>query len=400
MVQVIDALEGKEGDRGVSWLPFFHDMGLITALLSPVLGHNFTFMTPARVRAPARPVDPGAGAQARGRTGLRGLLRRAELRLRTRRAARRAQRRRAALDLSNVKGDPQRQRAGVGGVDAQVQRGVRALWSAGDGDQAVLRPGRGHAVRLGPPRWTRRRGLSTSTATSSTRALRRGPATRRTLSRRCPPAIGVDEWAVIVDAERPAELPDGHVGEIWLHGQNMGIGYWGRDEETEATFRNFLKSRSSQSRAEGAATTGLWVRTGDYGIYHDGHLYITGRVKDLVIVDGRNHYPQDLEYSAQEASRALRTGYVAAFSYACPAQFDGSAVVGVECDLHRNPLHHLGEIAGGVVRRQQREFLAAGGRDAVDPAVHDLAREHVDGDSTAWPLRTSVSCVSLKFATT
>jgi fatty acid CoA ligase FadD32 len=50
------------------------------------------------------------------------------------------------------------------------------------------------------------------------------------------------------------------------------------------------------------------------GTYHNDHLYITGRVKDLVIVDGRNHYPQDLEYSAQEASRALRTGYVAAFS--------------------------------------------------------------------------------------
>ena len=56
------------------------------------------------------------------------------------------------------------------------------------------------------------------------------------------------------------------------------------------------------------------MRTGDYGAYFDGELYITGRVKDLVIVDGRNHYPQDLEYSAQEASRALRPGYVAAFS--------------------------------------------------------------------------------------
>ena len=56
------------------------------------------------------------------------------------------------------------------------------------------------------------------------------------------------------------------------------------------------------------------MRTGDYGAYHDGDLYITGRVKDLVIIDGRNHYPQDLEYSAQESSKALRTGFVAAFS--------------------------------------------------------------------------------------
>ena len=56
------------------------------------------------------------------------------------------------------------------------------------------------------------------------------------------------------------------------------------------------------------------MRTGDYGAFHDGDLYITGRVKDLVIIDGRNHYPQDLEYSAQEARKALRTGFVAAFS--------------------------------------------------------------------------------------
>ena len=57
-----------------------------------------------------------------------------------------------------------------------------------------------------------------------------------------------------------------------------------------------------------------------------------------------------------------------------------SVVAGVERDLDRDALHHLGEIAGGVVRRQQREFLAAGGRDAVDVAVHGLAGEHVDGD--------------------
>lgn len=56
------------------------------------------------------------------------------------------------------------------------------------------------------------------------------------------------------------------------------------------------------------------MRTGDYGVIYDGELYITGRVKDLVIVDGRNHYPQDLEFSAQEASANLRPGFVAAFA--------------------------------------------------------------------------------------
>ena len=126
--------------------------------------------------------------------------------------------------------------------------------------------------------------------------------------------VGVAEWAVIVDPETASELVDGQIGEIWIHGQNMGTGYWAKPEETVATFQNILKSRTNPSHADGADDDGLWVRTGDYGAYHDGDLYITGRVKDLVIIDGRNHYPQDLEYSAQEASKALRTGYVAAFS--------------------------------------------------------------------------------------
>lgn len=126
--------------------------------------------------------------------------------------------------------------------------------------------------------------------------------------------VGVSEWAVIVDAASASELPDGQIGEIWISGQNMGTGYWGRPEQTIATFHNILKSRIGASHAEGAPDDATWVSTGDFGAFYEGDIYITGRVKDLVIVDGRNHYPQDLEYSAQEASKALRTGFVAAFS--------------------------------------------------------------------------------------
>ena len=126
--------------------------------------------------------------------------------------------------------------------------------------------------------------------------------------------VGIAEWAAIVDAESASELPDGQIGEIWISGQNMGTGYWGKPEESRATFQNILKSRTNPSHAEGATDDATWVRTGDYGAFYDGDLYITGRVKDLVIIDGRNHYPQDLEYSAQESTKALRTGFVAAFS--------------------------------------------------------------------------------------
>jgi fatty acid CoA ligase FadD32 len=94
----------------------------------------------------------------------------------------------------------------------------------------------------------------------------------------------------------------------------MGTGYWNKPEKTVETFQNTLKSRTSPSHAEGAADDATWVRTGDLGAYYDDELFITGRTKDLVIIDGRNHYPQDLEYSAQEASKAVRTGFAAAFS--------------------------------------------------------------------------------------
>lgn len=76
-----------------------------------------------------------------------------------------------------------------------------------------------------------------------------------------------------------------------------------------------MQSVSTQgSHAEGADKAGLWLRTGDLGVYLESELYITGRIKDLVIVDGRNHYPQDLEATAADASAAVRGGFVAAFS--------------------------------------------------------------------------------------
>jgi fatty-acyl-CoA synthase len=123
------------------------------------------------------------------------------------------------------------------------------------------------------------------------------------------------QWGVIVDPEVNAELPDGEIGEIWLHGDNIGRGYWARKGETEQVFDNKLQSRLPQgSHADGAPVEAAWLRTGDLGAYIDGELYIMGRIKDLIILDGRNHYPQDIEATVVEASPAVRHGYVAAFS--------------------------------------------------------------------------------------
>ena len=123
-----------------------------------------------------------------------------------------------------------------------------------------------------------------------------------------------DLWAVITSPEG-AEVPDGTVGEIWLHGNNIGRGYFGREEETQRTFGNKLQSRlENGSHAEGAPDNCCWLATGDLGVYLDSELYLTGRIKDLVIIDGRNHYPHDIETTVSQASPAIRTGYVAAFS--------------------------------------------------------------------------------------
>jgi acyl-CoA synthetase (AMP-forming)/AMP-acid ligase II len=119
---------------------------------------------------------------------------------------------------------------------------------------------------------------------------------------------------VIADPDG-AEMPDGRVGEIWLHGNNIGRGYFDREDETLRVFGNKLQSRLEQgSHADGAPDNGCWLATGDLGVYIGGELYVTGRIKDLMIVDGRNHYPHDVETTVSEASTAVRSGYVAAFS--------------------------------------------------------------------------------------
>ncbi|HTM86465.1 MAG TPA: AMP-binding protein, partial [Mycobacterium sp.] len=120
---------------------------------------------------------------------------------------------------------------------------------------------------------------------------------------------------VIVDPATGAELPDGHVGEIWLHGNNIGRGYWGMPEQTRATFAAILRSRLDRgSHADGVADSAHWLRTSDLGVYLDGELYVTGRIADLVIIDGRQHYPQHIEATAAAASPTVRDGYVVAFT--------------------------------------------------------------------------------------
>ncbi|MFF3377483.1 fatty acyl-AMP ligase [Streptomyces sp. NPDC002680] len=107
----------------------------------------------------------------------------------------------------------------------------------------------------------------------------------------------------IVDPGSAILLPAGEVGEIWVQGPNIGRGYAGREQQTRKTFHARL-----------GRLPGHWLRTGDLGTILDGQLVVTGRLKGLIIVDGRNHYPQDVEATVQAAHQAIRPDRLAAFA--------------------------------------------------------------------------------------
>ncbi|MEU6065582.1 fatty acyl-AMP ligase [Streptomyces sp. NPDC047082] len=125
---------------------------------------------------------------------------------------------------------------------------------------------------------------------------------------------------VIAAPERREELPEGEVGEIWVGGASVAKGYWRNALATRETFRAALPDAlTGQERR--------FLRTGDLGFLRDGELFVTGRRKDLIVIDGRNHYPQDLELSAELSHPALRPGCTAAFSVDCGTEGEQAVVV-------------------------------------------------------------------------
>ncbi len=100
----------------------------------------------------------------------------------------------------------------------------------------------------------------------------------------------------VVDPETLLEKPAGEVGELWMQGDQVGAGYWHNPEATEKTFNGQL------ARTPDGTPGGRWLRTGDLAVMFEGELYIIGRLKDLLIVDGRNHYPDDIEATVAEVT--------------------------------------------------------------------------------------------------
>ncbi len=273
---------------GVSWLPFYHDMGLIMGVLLPIIGASTAvLLSPmAFLQRPAR------WMQLLGKH--RGQISSApnfgfELAVR-----RTSDDDMAGLDLGHVRAIA----TGAERVNAATVKRFTDRFARFNLSETAIRPSYGlaeatlYVATAGP-------GRPPKSVCFDYQHLSAGQARRcesetsdgaKLVSYGAPQASTVR----IVDPGTRMENPAGAIGEIWVQGDNVAMGYWRNPQLTEQTFGAKLVSPSP------GTPEGPWLRTGDLGVIFEGELFITGRIKDLLVVDGSNHYPDDIEATIQE----------------------------------------------------------------------------------------------------
>jgi long-chain fatty acid adenylase/transferase FadD26 len=280
----------------VSWLPFYHDMGLLLGIVGPVLSGNQAVLTSpiAFLQKPARWMQLLAST-TRPFTGGPNFA--FELAVR-----RTSDDDMAGLDLGHVEVVLN----GAERVHVATIRRFLEKFSRFNFPERALRPSYGLAEAMvyvassaGRPPTAARFDYEKLTAGHAKRCGKE-QAGSELVSHGPPRACTVR----IVDPQTRIENPVGKIGEIWVHGDNVAAGYWRNPELSERTFNATIVDPSA------GTPQGPWLRTGDLGVISDGDLFIMGRIKDLLIVDGRNHYPDDIEATIQE----ITGGRVAALS--------------------------------------------------------------------------------------
>lgn len=273
----------------VSWLPFYHDMGLYLGICAPVLsGAKAMLMSPlAFLRRPARWMQLLAS---------HGLTYSAAPNFAFELAARKTtDDDMAGLDLSDVLAII----TGAERVHPATLRRFTQRFAEFNLRAEVIRPSYGLAEATvfaavspadQPPAIVR----FESEELSAGRARRsQGDGGTPLVSYGLPDSPTIR----IVDPETCVECGPGTVGEIWVHGPNVAAGYWQKPDESAATFGGELATPSA------GTPPGPWLRTGDVGFIDGDELFVVGRIKDLLIVYGRNHSPDDIEATVQEISR-------------------------------------------------------------------------------------------------
>lgn len=273
----------------VSWLPFYHDMGLLLGICGPVYaGRHAVVMSPmAFLQKPSRWIRTMASYSAPFTSAPNFAYELA--------ARRTSDADMAGLDLGRVAAFM----CGAERVHASTIRRFNERFAAYNLPENVVRPAYGLAeatlyvaaltpgraatgVRFDYEKLAKGYAKRVEGGTGS-ELLSHGP--QRSVTFR------------IVDPETGAENPAGKVGEIWVHGENVSAGYWRNPQLSEKVFTGWLTDPAP------GAPAGPWLRTGDLGVISEGELFITGRIKDLLIVDGRNHYPDDIEGTVSEITR-------------------------------------------------------------------------------------------------
>jgi myxalamid-type polyketide synthase MxaB len=325
----------------VSWLPLFHDLGLFLAVIHPLYrGVPGIFMPPAAfVQHPFRWLQ---AISSYGATITGGPNFAYDLCVR-----KTTPEQRATLDLSHWNlalngAEPVRAETLHRFVETFGPCGFQpeALYpSYGLSDATATVSG---AIRFVPP----------SIHILEREALKRGEVVETTVADEATSTFvgcGVTvpgQRIAIVDPATLCECAPKQIGEIWVSGPSIAQGYWGRPEDSERVFGACLADSGE----------GPFLRTGDLGCLIDGELIITGRLKDLIVIRGQNHYPEDLEYSIERSHPALRLGCGAAFSI----EVDGEEQLAIihEVDQHADLDSVIPALCQTVIERHDVQAYA------------------------------------------
>ena len=329
-LRIMQAFEVTRSQPGVFWLPSFHDMGLIGGILVPLYGSKLNvLMSPvAFLQKPLRWLQAISKYRATISGGPNFAY---ELCVR-----KTTPEQRATLDLSSWTlafngAEPVRAETIDAFCEAFAPCGFRreAFYPCyGLAESTLMVTG---GMKFEPPVVRSFDASSIETGLAISRPAN-APAVRRLVGS----GRELDgQDVLIVDPQTCDALPPGRVGEIWVSGPSVAQGYWKCGDASAATFGAMLSQPEQPSPGQAVAqwqpNPGPYLRTGDLGFFDNGELFVAGRLKDLIIIRGRNHYPQDIEHAVEEASTLVRAGSIAAFA----VDVDGRERVAVVAEVER-----------------------------------------------------------------